>query len=175
MTHSCTPERGACPHLLVVYHFCIFAKTPSVCMCMSCRDFGSASQGPCAIVGNPSVPTITGSTATGTTLQTANCNCKGAGQCAAVSSSSFSTNATGWGSATLNGALSALPFSKIKNETCFATALLDTATDTYRVSRQTCWVLPCCNPGAIAHNTIVQTMMPNTLTLTAVTVYTCSA
>lgn len=98
---------------------------------MTCRDYGSASQGACIISGAPPVPAITA----GATLSSAYCKCTGANQCAAVNFSSFTTNATGLGSATLTGALSALPFSNIKNETCFARGQLESATDTYRVSR----------------------------------------
>ena len=94
------------------------------------RDYGSAPQGRCAITGNPPVATITA----GATLPRANCACSDARQCAAVNSSSFSSNATGWGAATLNGALSALPFSDIKNETCFDRSNLENPSDTYRVS-----------------------------------------
>ena len=102
------------------------------------RDYGSASQSPCAITGDPPVSNITA----GATLSSAYCKCTGANQCAAVNSSSFSTNTTGLGSATLSGALSALPFSNIKNETCFEKSALETATDTYRASGPPHCVLP---------------------------------
>ena len=69
----------------------------------------------------------------GSTLPAANCACTGAGQCAAVSSANFSTDATGQGSATLNGTLSALPFGGLTNQTCFNATSLGTATDSYRV------------------------------------------
>ncbi|KAL3148640.1 hypothetical protein ABBQ38_014063 [Trebouxia sp. C0009 RCD-2024] len=93
------------------------------------RDYGSASQGACAITGNPPVATITA----GGALPAANCACSDPQQCAAVNSSSFSSNATGWGAATLNGALSALPFSNIRNETCFDRSNLENPSDTCRV------------------------------------------
>ncbi|DBB14474.1 TPA: hypothetical protein ACH3X3_004761 [Trebouxia sp. C0006] len=93
------------------------------------RDYGSATISPCAISGDPPVATITN----GSTLPAANCACTGAGQCAAVSSANFSTDATGQGSATLNGTLSALPFGGLTNQTCFNATSLGTATDTYRV------------------------------------------
>lgn len=109
------------------------------------RDYGSASQSPCAISGNPPVSNITA----GATLSSVYCKCTGANQCAAVNASSFTTNATGLGSATLSGALSALPFSNIKNETCFKKGALESATDTYRVSRPPHRVLPCCNPALL--------------------------
>ena len=95
------------------------------------RDYGSASQSPCAITGDPPVSNITA----GATLGSDYCKCTGANQCAAVNSSSLITNATGSGFTTLSGALSALPFSNIRNETCFEKSALETATDTYRVSR----------------------------------------
>ncbi len=69
----------------------------------------------------------------GTTLPATNCVCTGAGQCAAVNAANFSTDATGQGSATLNGILSALPFGGLTNQTCFNATSLGTATDTYRV------------------------------------------
>ena len=69
----------------------------------------------------------------GSTLPVTNCACTGAGQCAAVNAANFSTDATGQGSATLNGTLSALPFGGLTNQTCFNATSLGTATDTYRV------------------------------------------
>jgi len=50
-----------------------------------------------------------------------------------VNAANFSTDATGQGSATLNGTLSALPFGGLTNQTCFNATSLGTATDTYRV------------------------------------------
>ncbi|DBA74582.1 TPA: hypothetical protein ACH3X2_009454 [Trebouxia sp. C0005] len=93
------------------------------------RDYGSATISPCAISGDPPVATITN----GSTLPVTNCACTGAGQCAAVNAANFSTDATGQGSATLNGTLSALPFGGLTNQTCFNATSLGTATDTYRV------------------------------------------
>ena len=96
-----------------------------------CRDYGSATLGSCAITGDPPVSNITA----GAPLPASNCACTGTGQCAAVSYSNFSTDATGLGSVTLNGTLSALPFSSIPalGQTCFGPGALGTATDTYRV------------------------------------------
>ncbi|KAL0035306.1 hypothetical protein WJX77_000193 [Trebouxia sp. C0004] len=93
------------------------------------RDYGSATISPCAISGDPPVPTV----ATGTALPATNCACTGSGQCTAVNAANLSTDATGQGSATLSGTLSALPFGGLTNQTCFNATSLGTATDTYRV------------------------------------------
>ena len=120
-------------------------------MSACCRDYGIASRTPCTIQGNPDQGTITG----GLTLPSAICTCSGTGQCDAISSSSFSTYATGLGSATLSGALSAAPFSNIVNQTCFAPSSLGTSTDTYRV----CGLVSL----ALAHAEVSMLMWPSLL------------
>lgn len=127
--------------------------------CVAYRDYGSTSQGNCAITGNPPVSTITA----GAALPPANCACSDASQCAAVNSSSLSTNATGWGAATLNGALSAQPFSNVRNETCFDGSILANPSDTYRVSGWTHALCKCSlKPADLPSNHLFSTLESHT-------------